>query len=421
MKKAISLIIISLLIISLKGCNESRVLEENTKETGLSNYNVSYKSLDSDFFKAGYIFEPLYFNNDELYGISKAYSTLAIKEEDNNLKYKIDKEGIFKEYENSLIDEYLNDRQIRGSISNKSVYERGLHTKDINYFYSDFENNTLIELKWLKEPMEIIKEKTERLDSEFKFDKLVYKYKNIELYEVITMNYKESNGTRVAYKDNYKFIYCIDFDKEEFYISDILKEEKSLGYYYNENLEKFIKVNNNGVFEELDLVDNKIEIKENKKEDFNINANYKFNYNFKDFTVITYNNRNEETNETEATQTMVINNKDNNYKIYYENRDEINDYIYVSNEIKNSNYFIASYDHKYYIASIEDNFDLELIREIDLNYDIYEEADSISRDIFSNEEGTKALITIAKENWGKDDRYFFDKIQYIYVEIEEKE
>lgn len=65
--------------------------------------------------------------------------------------------------------------------------------------------------------------------------------------------------------------------------------------------------------------------------------------------------------------------------------------------------------------------DLELIREIDLNYDIYEEADSISRDIFSNEEGTKALITIAKENWGKDDRYFFDKIQYIYVEIEEKE
>ena len=62
------------------------------------------------------------------------------------------------------------------------------------------------------------------------------------------------------------FIYCIDFDKEELYISDILKEEESLAYYYNESLEKFIKVNNNGVFEELDLVDNKIEIKENKKE-----------------------------------------------------------------------------------------------------------------------------------------------------------
>jgi len=421
MKKAMSLIITSLLLITLKGCNESRVLEENTKETGLSKYNISYKYLNSDYFKEGYIFEPLYFKNDELYGIAKVYSNLSTKYEDDNLKYKIDKEGVFKEYENSLIDEYLNDGQIRSSISNKSVYERNLHTQDINYFYSDFENNTLTELRWLKEPMEIIKEKTEGLDSESKFDKLVYKYKNIALYEVITMNDKESKETRVAYKDNYKFIYCIDFDKEELYISDILKEEESLAYYYNESLEKFIKVNNNGVFEELDLVDNKIEIKENKKEDFKINANYKFNHNLKDFTIIIYNNRNEETNEPEASQTMVINNKDNNYKIYYEDKDEMNDYIYVSNEIKNSNYFIASYNYKYYIASIEDNLELELIREIDLNYDIYEETDSISRDIFSNEDGTKALIKIAKKNWDKDSKYFFDKIQYIYLEIEEKE
>lgn len=425
MKRVISFIITSLLLIGLKGCNESRVLEENTKESGLSKYNVSYKSLDSDFFKEGYIFEPLYFKDDELYGIANIYyKSLAIEEEeeeDDNLKYKIDKDGNFKEYKNSLIDEYLNDNQIRDSISNKSVYKRGIHTQDINYYYSDFENDSIKVLEWLKEPIEIIKEKTERLDSESKFDNLVYKDKNIELHEVVTMNYKESNGTRIAYKENYKFLYSIDFNKEELSISDILKEEEGFGYYYNENIGKFIKVNKDGFFEELDLKDNKIEIKENKIENFKVNANYSFNYNFKDFTIITYNNRNEETNEPGPTQTMVINNKDNNYKIYYEDKDMMNDYIYLFSKIENSNYFIAVYNNKYYLSAIKDNLDLELIKEMNFNYEMYGDGDSSQMSIFANEEGNKALITITSYNFSKDDVYKHNKIQYIYLAIDEKE
>lgn len=427
MKRIIRILIVALVVINFNGCSDSIVLEENTQEIGLSNYKVSYKYLNNDFFQEGSLFEPLYFKGDEIYGLVTAYPKNGLVEDYPTTQYKIDNLGDFKEYKNESLEAYRNDSQVRNSPINDNIYIRSLHTKDINYYYSDFENNSLKELEWLKEPMKNIVE----IKSQFK-EGYAESYGNEDLiiYEYNSNPFKgfmdDNNETEI----NYKLIYMIDLKNEKIYVSDIIEEDKSVLYYYNDDIESFIKVDRDGTFKKIDTKKDKIYINDYSSDyinDYlesstNLFENIKLAalnavFLLKDYSVIKNTNR-----ETVNSETIIIRNKDGKINNHIEKEYKDKDYIYVLYPIKNSNYMLTENNDKYYISIINEDLEIELIKEIELNNDISSERNkSANISMFSNDEGNKALITIKYFNIDKDYIYVYENIKYIYLEIEKRD
>jgi len=428
MKRIIRILIVTLIVINFNGCNESRVLEENTKEIGLSNYKVSYKYLNNDFFQEGSLFEPLYFKGDEIYGLVTAYPKNGLVEDYPTTQYKIDNLGDFKEYKNASLEEYQSDSQVRTSPINDNIYIRSPHTKDINYYYSDFENNSLKELEWLKEPMENIVE----IKSEFKEvyaesygneDLIIYEYNSNP-----SKGFIDENDDRT--ERNYKLIYMIDLENEKMYVSDVIEEDKSILYYYNDDIEAFIKVDKDGTFKKISTKQDRIYINDYSSDYIN---NYLESSNnlfkniksaainniflLKDYSIINNINR-----ETLNSETIIIRNKDGKINNHIEKGYKDKDYIYVLQPIENSNYMLTKNNDKYYISVINENLEIELIKEIELNNNISSERNkSADISMFSNDDGNKALITIKHFNIDKEYIYAYENIEYIYLEIEKRD
>lgn len=427
MKKFIKFLIITSLVIVFTGCNGSRVLEENTKDLGLSNYKVTYKYLNSDYLDEGYKFNPLYFKNDELYGLANAYPlNVPLEDYEDNLLYKIDISGNFKEYENHTISSYLDDWQIKDTIKDKNIYNRGLYTNDINYRYTDLENDSLKEIPWIKEPKEIINENQTSIkgsSEDYHYRELSFGYGNFIIYEFNSKySYNTEDEEKLKDIDNNKVVYYLDMENEKFYISDILKEDPSLLYYYNEEEEAFIKINEDGSYEILELKEGKINFKEyNTQNNTNLNEALdkskrgKVNFSLKDYSIIKY------IDDNLLSRKIIINNNTNEFKTYKKESFGDKDYIDIFTVIPNNNYVLSLSNKGAYLGVINEELEIEFLKEIDFNLDIYDkEKESIGLDVFSNKDSSKILITLSCSSFDKP-KYIFNKIQYIYVDIESKE
>ena len=448
MRNFIKILIITVSLITLKGCSESRVLEENTKEVRLSNYKVSYKYLNNDFFEEGSLFEPLYFKGDEIYGLVTAYPKNGLVEDYPTTQYKIDSLGNFKEYKNESLEEYRNDSQLRNisqvrngnqeksDLINNTIYTKKnyikditmkkLYIEDINYYYSDFANNSLKELEWLKEPMKNIVEIKDQFKGGYEEsygneDLIIYEYNSNPSKDLI-----EDEET----EKSYKLIYMIDLKSKRIYVSDLIEEDKSMLYYYNYDIEAFIKVDKDGTFKKIDINQDRIYINEYSSDyinDYLEGSNNLFEniksaalnniLLLKDYSVIKNINR-----ETVNSETIIIRNKDGKINNHIQKEYKDKDYINVLHPIENSNYMLTENTDKYYIGIINEDLEIELIKEIELKNHISSERNKgADISMFSNGEGNKALITIKHFNIDKDYIYAFDNIEYIYLEIEERD
>lgn len=431
MKKSISILITLLTIITFKGCNDSRILEEDTKKVGLSNYKVSYKYLNSDYFDEGYLFEPLYFKDNEFYGISSFYKFISnVEDENKKLLYKIDRNGNFNSYINESLTYYLEDTQNGREVKDKNIYAKGPTNKDKKYYYANFGNDSYKEVYWIEMYMKEIEEKKKEIIEKYDLygTETIYKSDKGIIYEFNTNVFLNDSYEDKDYKENYKFIYYIDVNLEEAFISDIYKEDPSVAYYYNKEEDSFIKINIDGSYEKVEFINKEIVLK-----DYNINNNldlkgifekakavispyFHNEERFKDYTVIRY------VDDNVLNKYIIINNATNEDKIYGEESFSDEKFIYINEVIPNSNYFLTKdKEDNCYIGLINEDLELELIGNIDLNLQSYsKEYGGPDISIFSNDNGSKLLITIKEFNKSLKGKYY-NNIQYIYVDIEKKE
>lgn len=403
MKRIISILITILTIITFNGCNKSRVLEENTKENGLSKYNVSYKYLNSDFFEEGALFETLYFKEDEVYGLVTAYPKNGLVEDYPTTQYKIDILGNFKEYKNESLEEYRNDNQLKNIIQvrnghqeksyliNNNIYKKGnyikdktmkkLYIEDINYYYSDFANNSLKELEWLKDPMKNIVEIKSQFEEGYEDS---YVNEDLRIYEYNSnpsKGFMDDDNNNYEMEKNYKLIYMIDLKSEKIYASDLIEEDKSMLYYYNDDIEAFIKVDKDGTFKKIDIKQDKLYINDYSSDyidDYLEGSNNLFEniksaalnniLLLKDYSIIKNINR-----ETVNSETIMIRNKDGKINNHIQKEYKDKDYINVLHPIENSNYMLTENNDKYYISIINNDLEIELIKEIELKNNISSE------------------------------------------------
>lgn len=397
MKKIISLMI-AIFSIAMVSCNNTKVLEENTKENEVLNkYKITERNIninDKDI-----LFKPLFYDEDGVNGILSITRTEPVSEDEIKEPYYIINEaGELIEEENKwFIKEGINYINSTGGTSYRGVYSEGLHTRDKKFYYIDLEKNIKFKLE----------------DYDKAYFKMYYDFGDIGITTFqLDDNYyiEQTSKRRDSEVKEEKSILIVDIKNETYYTTGIVKMELNR-FYYDEKEKSIMALDTLGQIRKVILKDGKIYFEDYKKiyfskvgiETINGDTGTRMGYFNKcgDYLIISF-------IHDKGYKDVLYNISTNEIKIMDEE-------VFIINEIENTEFFVVSYANKLYLAEIGDKGEFDLIFKLaDNGY--YDEVR-----MKANEEGNSIFFELIKfeENTAGKSSYVKD-VKYSFLEIEEK-
>ncbi|GAA0085317.1 hypothetical protein UT300007_17560 [Clostridium sp. CTA-7] len=401
MKKIISLII-ALFSIAMVSCNNTKVLEENTKENEVLNkYKITERTIninDKDI-----LFKPLFYDEDGVNGILSTSRTEPVSEDETRGPYIINESGELIKEENkwfakegiNYIDYYI--KSTGKTTSYRGVYSEGIYTRDKKFYYIDLEKNIKFELEYYdKAYFEMYYDFGDISSTTFQVDDNYY--------------IEETSKRRDSEVKEEKSILIVDIKNETYYTTGIVKMELNR-FYYDEKEKSIMALDTIGQIRKVILKDGKIYFEDYKKFDFSkvgietINGDTvtRMGYFNKcgDYLIISF-------IDDKGYKDVLYNISTNEIKIMDEE-------VFIINEIENTEFFVVSHGNKLYLAEIGDKGEFDLIFKL--------ADDSYYQNIIAkaNKEGNSIFFELIKfeENTAGKSSYVKD-VKYSFLEIEEK-
>ncbi|WP_195428240.1 hypothetical protein [Clostridium sp. D46t1_190503_E9] len=395
--KRIFLFILASLSVFTVSCNNTKILEENTKDNEVLNkYKITERNVNINYDDRA--FEPLFYDDDGVNGILDTRKQGTVNDNEVRVPYILNEDGVLVKEENKWFSkEGANFIRRRGGKLYKGLYSEGLHTRDNTFYYMDLEKNVKFELVgYDKMYYNVIDSFEYRYEDYFQIKDDYY----IEEINNVTENYESKEE---------KSILIVDIKNKTYYTTDIIKTNPNK-FYYDEKEKSLMALDSLGKIKKVILKDGKIYFEDfgyiniskigieslfdNKKPMFNgyiisednlifqVRGNERFEY-------ILYNIRTDE---------LIFLNKE----------------VFIKSQIEDTEFFLVSTNNKVYLAKINDNYEFDLIYRLAglENYDSLtvkankdESSIFFALEAFDHSEGAKSIL--------KDSKYFF-------LEIEEK-
>lgn len=397
MKKHISLIGGLLISTILIGCSETKVLDESTKDNISEKYTITERNIENT--DKEHLFTPLFYDVDTVYGTMSPN-----KEADSDkfaIPYYIDIEGNIKKVENDK----FTDNEIDFIKGNNGFRKQGIYMIDSNklndrkYYYMDVIDKTKFELK----------------DFEINQNKIENKLKSIAIggskindnyyiYQYISMDDGNISDTR-------DFI-IIDLKNEKYYVNN--NEKKIKKFYYDDNLNSIIAIDEIGKMYKLKFDENSIIFEEYKTIDIEkVNS-----YNRETFLVSKLSNNKLliRVQSTESKEYMdyfnAVYDIETKEVIYFDKEKTILD------SLENTKFYCIYYKDEKYLGEVSEDGNINLIYKLD-NDDGYKYFYSEA-----NEEGNKVFLTrikISEESIKNPEKPLIkEDIKYSILEIQER-
>lgn len=396
MKKCLVLILLS--VFTLISCSSKVVIEENTKNNKILNkYNITVREIKDNFDYDYQVFKPLYFKDNNIYGINDVRINGEVKEGEANVPIKLNSKGEFIENDDEGLKEFIEDPLRRNyTIQASGINSEGLHTRDNTYYYYDLRENIKFYLKDLDKFFYEIEE-VSKLKSEE-----VYDLENYYIVEIICHESPEGlEGNYDAIEMTAKATIIIDKANKTYYKTEINKETPYV-YYFDEKENSIMALNYLGEIKKIILEDGRINYLDYK----NVVLEGFGGYTLFDYLMIR-----KFVNDNYVVLSVYI---DGEYKTFiYDIKNgeiKLNSEDFIVDNVDNTNYFIINSDDGNYLSTINKNMEFELLCKL-FNYGYY---DNIT--IIGNRKNVFALLE--KYNFENERSYLEDK-KYLLVNIEE--
>lgn len=399
MKKVISLITGILISTTLISCNDTKVLEENTKENNeTSKYIITERNIENTDNDNRFI--PIFYDEDILYG--KMFPKRGEYTDKMIALYYLDSEGEFKKVEEG---KFTNDEL--GFLKDNIQYEAsGVYMVDSSklserkFYYMDLIDKTKFNLNEFEKVYSSIEIELKN------FASTGYKIKGNNNYYIQQYLSVEDNEV-----DEKKYFIIIDIENQTYY--RFRNNDKNLvDFYYDNNENSIMAIDNQGKIYKIIIEGN--------------NLTYEFyndiglsNLNIFDKYVV-----NVIDNTNEGLILEIKNNDDKeyegyNYILYNYKTNEIislDKEKIIDHKLENTNFYVVFYMKNWYLAEVSENGDINLIYKLD---DGYRYMCS-----FANENGNSifiARIMYSYESIKNSDKPLVkEDIKYSILEIKER-
>lgn len=395
MKKIISLIGCILISTILISCNETKVLEENTKDNNdSSKYTITERNIEN--IAKDKTFIPLFYDSDILYG------KILLSSGGEDIPYYLDKDGAFKEVEVGKFSE----EEITFMKKNMGINEFGVYMIDSNklnerkFYYYDIINKIKFELKEFEEKYSSYELE---LGNFTNLGSKLYGNNNYYIYQYLSI---EDNKV-----GNKREIVIVDIEKEIYYTFEN-NNKNFINFYYSKHENSIMAIDNLGNIYKITLKENNIiyELYEN------INLNNLKIYNMFGYDIINVNNE-------EFILSIENNSKESMdyYNILYNvTSDEIipiDKEKKIMGKLNDTNLYIILYEENRYLAELSENGEINLIYRLDIDGYLY------MYSLVNDSDGSIfiARIKVSKEEMENPDNPIESKeLKYSILEIKER-
>ncbi|EKY25422.1 hypothetical protein [Clostridium celatum] len=391
MKKLIIAILIVFNIFIIGCTDDTIVLESDARiEQSLNKYEITEKVIED---KEEYtIFEPVFFNEDKVYGtLSPTKLNVGYESDEIDMPYLINLNG-----EVEKLDENYFTRAEKSNLidvdRSYGIYSEGLHLRDRTYYYADIKNNIKIKL-----------DNYETLIYELEDSKKDYYYigfKVNEDYYVNLLNINNTGDTR-GFGEEEK-ITIIDIKNNKVYNTYVIKANYRY-FYYDIKENNIMAIDETGKVSKVEIIDDKIVFEYYKTIDLKglrFDIWYLNNYTKGDNIILNLYDDN-------TFHEQVI------YNIYSNEVIKLDKFIV--NNIDNSDYIISSYNGDIYLSEINDELKIDLIYKI-AKAEEYDNFDGVI-----NDKGNTIFLRKVLYNDTTVDESpisYIKKVEYSFIEIE---
>lgn len=403
MKKIISLMI-GVFSIGMVSCNNTKVLEENTKEIKCNDkYTITERNISNSYEDK--LFTPLFYNSDGIYGTLSNFNSQ--NSEEYNIPYLLDNDGKFQEVDKGT----FNDKEI-GLIKYKArngsegvYFIEGSMSSEREFYYIDIKNNVEINLEG--------------------YEKI---YNKIEPQ----FNIRSNGGYRLEGNENYYIHLYQEYNNEgqlkveqEILIIDIINstfytmesgDTKYYYFYYDEKEKSIMAIDSLGKIYKVILEEGNIRCEFYKEINLNGLSIYdKHGYFrcYKENDNLILNIYNDATGKVNLDRSNILYNL-NSSEITIMNQEKN-----VLGRIENTNFFLVLYNENRYLAELSDEGEINLIYKLD---------DSEGYRYFfdvASEDGNNIFVARIKYNEenikGNDTPLIKENIKYSIIDIKKNE
>lgn len=381
MKKVLSIILTTIIILSMIGCKESVVLEERVKSVEeVKAFDVVETPVEIEKEEVIY---PALFINDNVYGAEFINGEDPLNDITDLKGYYIDKDGNYNENKDSkcFLTKIGNVSTINYFGLTKEYDNRDIPIDEKEYYYRDNLNDITIKIEGLNELINDLN----LLSSEY----LSWNYYIFgdNKYLALNLNLYKNHLNNSNLIEQTLFIVEIKSGKTIKIKTKDEDESNSIIYmYYDENINSIMAIMSDNKVKKVNVTNNEIKLESYKELNFQDYKLYSdFGYyikNYKDnliFTLIDEGNFSEE-DFIGNTRYAIYNKKSGEVQLLEKD-------IFIMDVFGESNLISVIYNDDSYLAEIDEDNNIELIYKFDKK-----EYDYVSIYGVSNEEGNRLFI-----------------------------
>lgn len=401
--KKIILLMIAIFSIAMVSCNNTKVLEENTKENKISDkYKITERNIENT--ERDKSFMPLFYDSDIIYGTMSPKNSGA--PEEFQIPYYIDSSGAFKRVEEGKFDKdeigFIKDTY--GCIDSGVYMLNSNRLSERKFYYIDIVNKNKFELDGYEKIYNSIELKLKN------FGNRGAKLEGNENYYIQGYFNVEDKGKSI----NNEEIIIIDLKNESYYVVRN-NNNRYIKFYFDNNEEAIMAIDNLGKIYKLTLQEKEIVselYKDIGVEDLEIYDKYGYlgSFYFEDNLIL--NTHNNESKEFYDYSNLF-------YKVKSDELISMDKEKIIIGKVNNTNFFIVLYNENRYLAEISDDGEINLIYKLD---------DSEGYRYFygvANKEGHNIFVTKIKYNEENVKDYnasvIKEDIKYSIIEITKNE
>lgn len=383
MKKSVNIILAAVLSISMIGCKESVVLEEQVKSVeGVKSFDILETPVEIATEEVIY---PSLFINDNVYGATFINGEDPINDVADFKGYYIDKDGNYNEDKDSKF--FLTE--IGGNVSTlsycgltKEYDNRYIPIDEKEYYYRDNLNDITIKIEGLNELVNEIN----LLSSDYlTWDNYIL---GDNKYFVLTLNLYNDDLSSSNLIEQTLFIIEMESGKTIKVKTKNKDESSSILYmYYDENINSIMAIMSDNKVKKVNVINNEIKLEDYKElnfQDYKLYGDYGYNIkNYKDnliFALVDKDAADEEIS-MDNIRCAIYNKLSGEVQL-------LDKGIFIMDVFGESNLISVIYNDDSYLAEIDEDNNIELIYKFDKK-----EYDYIFIDGVSNEEGNTLFIS----------------------------
>ena len=383
MKKAINMILVAVLSLSMIGCKESVVLEDKVKSVeGVKTFDVVETPVEIEKEEVIY---PSLFINDNVYGATFINGGDPINDVADFKGYYIDEDGNYNEDKDSKF--FLTE--IGGNVSTlsyqgltKEYDNRDIPVDEKEYYYRDNLNNITIKIEGLNE---LIGDLSILSSEYFTWNDYIL---GDNKYLALNFNFYKDYLNNSNLMEQTLFLIEIESGKViKVKIKDENESNSIIYMYYDENINSIMAIMSDNKVKKVNVINNEIKLEDYKElnfQDYKLYDNFGFYIKeYKDnliFGLIDKENSSEE---------ITLDNI--RWGIYKKKSGEVqllDKGIFIMCVFGESNLISVIYNEDSYLAEIDEDNNIELIYKFDKK-----EYDYIFINGVSNEEGNRLFIS----------------------------